>query len=92
LINKVLLINLLGIKRAFNITAKDYTRCGVTDSPLASVLLMDIEAALEAEGLHSWLVLPVVAALPRDVVFDAKELPIRVVDGESDPTTSANVL
>ena len=30
LIDKALLINLLGIKRAFNITAKDYTRCGVT--------------------------------------------------------------
>jgi len=30
LIDKALLINLLRIKRAFNITAKDYTRCGVT--------------------------------------------------------------
>jgi len=31
LIDKTLLINLLGIKRAFNITAKDYTCYGVTE-------------------------------------------------------------
>ena len=61
------------------------------DSHLASVLLIGIEAALEAEGIHGWLVLSEAAALPRDVVPDAKELPVCVADGESNPTTSTNV-
>ena len=62
------------------------------DSHLVSVLLMDIEAAVEAEGIRGRLVLPAVAALFRDVVFDAKEFPACITDGESDSTVSANVL
>ena len=62
------------------------------DSRLMSVLLMDVEAAVEAEGIHGWLVLPAVAALVGDVMFDAKEFPACVADGESDSTVSANVL
>jgi len=37
-------------------------------------------------------VLPAVAALVRDVMFDAKEFPVGVADGESDSTASTNVL
>ena len=62
------------------------------DSCLAVVLLTDVEAAVEAEEVHGWLVLPAAAALFRDMVFDAKELPACVADGESDPTMSTNVL
>ena len=61
------------------------------DSHLMSVLLMDVEAALKAKGLCSWLVLSKAATLPKDVVFNVKELPICVVDGESDLKMSTNV-
>jgi len=37
-------------------------------------------------------VLPEAAALPWDMVFNAEELPICVMDGEDDSTASANVL
>jgi len=57
-----------------------------------SVLLMGIVAAVEAEGSCGWLVLPVVAALLWDVVFNVEELPVCIVDGEDDLTASTNVL
>jgi len=53
---------------------------------------MGIVAAVEAEGGRGWLVLPKAAALLWDMVFNAEELPICIVDGESDLTASANVL
>ena len=62
------------------------------DSHLMSVLLMGVVAAVEAEGSRGWLMLPVVAALLWDVVFNAEELPVCVTDGEDDSTASANVL
>jgi len=62
------------------------------DSRLASVLLMGIVAAVEAEGGHGWLVLPEAAALLWDMVFNVEELPICIADGEDDSTASANVL
>jgi len=61
------------------------------DSRLVSVLLMGIVAAVEAKGGRGGLVLPDVAALLWDVVFNAEKLPICIVDGESDSTMSANV-
>ena len=53
---------------------------------------MGIVAAVEAEGSCGWLVLPVVAALLWDVVFNVEELPVCIVDGEDDLTASTNVL
>jgi len=63
-----------------------------SDSHLVSVLLVGAEATLVAEEVHGWLVLPMVVDLSRDVMFDAKELPICITDWESDSTVSANVL
>ena len=62
------------------------------DSRLASVLLVGIVAAVETEGGRGWLVLPEAVALLWDMVFNAEELPICIVDGEDDLTASANVL
>jgi len=63
-----------------------------SDSHLASVLLIGVVAAVEAEGGCGWLVLSEVAALLWDMVFNAEELPVCIADGESDLTASANVL
>jgi len=62
------------------------------ESHLVSVLLMGVVAAVEAEGGCGLLVLPEAAALLWDVVFNAEELPICIVDGESDLTAFTNVL
>jgi len=62
------------------------------DSHLVSVLLVGTVAALVADEVCGWLVLPAVVDLSRDVMFNAKELPIHIADWESDSTVSANVL
>jgi len=62
------------------------------DSCLVSVLLVGAVAALIADEIRGWLVLPAAADLSGDVVFNVEELPVCIVDQESDSTASANVL
>jgi len=61
------------------------------DGCLVSVLLTGREAALGAEEIHGWLVSSKVVACLWNVVSDANEFCVCVVDGESDPTMSAKV-
>ena len=62
------------------------------DSRLVFVLLVGTVAALVADEVCGWLVLPAAVDLFGDVVFNAEELPVSTVDRESDSTASANVL
>jgi len=64
----------------------------VPDGSLTSVLLTGREAALRTEVVHVQLGSSVAVATLRDVVFDANELRLCVLDGESNPTMSAKVL
>jgi len=62
------------------------------ESCLVFVLLVDREATLVAEEVRGWLLFPMAVGLFWDVVSDANELLVGIMDWESDSTTSANVL